>query len=307
MISESDILKCFQHLVDSSYNKDSILLGSGDDAAVIDSQGRQLVHSVDISKIGVHFHESMKPEDIAYRSITTALSDLAGMGCFPSFISIALTSDIEEISWYERFSNGIKEILDEFNIDLVGGDITKGELNISVNVFGYPFQNAILRSGAKPDESIFLTGQLGKAKQGLDDWLNNKSSIYCQSYLRPKPHFQKAKEISDFATSCIDISDGLLKDLGNICAQSKVNGEIYFEEIPITNDYLDLAYGDDYELCFTAPSNLDDQLSDQGFFLIGKTIQRPDLFKKYSFLQVFNNNKDRSELTFKKKGWDPFE
>ena len=305
MISESDILKCFQHLVDSSYHKDSVLLGSGDDAAVIDTLGRQLVHSVDISKTGIHFHESMKPEDIAYRSITTALSDLAGMGCFPSFISIALTSDIEEISWYEKFSNGIKETLDEFCIDLVGGDVTKGELNISVNVFGHPFQKAIMRSGAKLDESIYLTGQLGKAKQGLDDWLNNKSSIYCQSYLRPKPQFQKAKEISDFATSCIDISDGLIKDLGDICKQSKVDAEIYFEEIPITNDYLDLTYGDDYELCFTAPSNLDNRLRDQGFFLIGKTIQRSEMSEKHSFLQVFNKN--GSTLDFQKRGWDPFE
>ena len=305
MISESDILKCFQHLVDSSHHKDSVLLGSGDDAAVIDTLGRQLVHSVDISKTGIHFHESMKPEDIAYRSITTALSDLAGMGCFPSFISIALTSDIEEISWYEKFSNGIKETLDEFCIDLVGGDVTKGELNISVNVFGHPFPKAIMRSGAKLDESIYLTGQLGKAKQGLDDWLNNKSSIYCQSYLRPKPQFQKAKEISDFATSCIDISDGLIKDLGDICKQSKVDAEIYFEDIPITNDYLDLTYGDDYELCFTAPSNLDNQLRDQGFFLIGKTTQRLEMSEKHSFLQVFN--KDGSTLDFKKSGWDPFE
>ena len=305
MISESDILKCFQHLVDSSHHKDSVLLGSGDDAAVIDTLGRQLVHSVDISKTGIHFHESMKPEDIAYRSITTALSDLAGMGCFPSFISIALTSDIEEISWYEKFSNGIKETLDEFCIDLVGGDVTKGELNISVNVFGHPFQKAIMRSGAKLDESIYLTGQLGKAKQGLDDWLNNKSSIYCQSYLRPKPQFQKAKEISDFATSCIDISDGLIKDLGDICKQSKVGAEIYFENIPITKDHLDLTYGDDYELCFTAPSNLDNQLRDQGFFLIGKTTQRLEMSEKHSFLQVFN--KDGSTLDFKKSGWDPFE
>ena len=212
MISESDILECFQHLVDKSYHEDSILLGSGDDAAVIDTQGRQLVHSVDISKIGVHFHESMRPEDIAYRSITTALSDLAGMGSFPSFISIALTSDIEEISWYEKFSNGIKETLDEFSIDLVGGDVTKGELNISVNVFGYPFKKPIPRSGAKLGDSIYVTGQLGKAKQGLNDWLNKKDSIYCNDYLRPKPQFQKAKEISGFATSCIDISDGLIKD-----------------------------------------------------------------------------------------------
>ena len=256
MISESDILKCFQHLVDSSYHQDSILLGSGDDAAVIDTQGRQLVHSVDISKIGVHFHESMRPEDIAYRSITAALSDLAGMGSFPSFISIALTSDIEEISWYEKFSNGIKETLDEFSIDLVGGDVTKGELNISVNVFGYPFKKPIPRNGAKLGDSIYVTGQLGKAKQGLNDWLNKKDSIYCNDYLRPKPQFQKAKELSDFATSCIDISDGLIKDLGDICKQSNVGAELCYEDIPILNDQKDLTHGDDYQLCFTAPSHL---------------------------------------------------
>ena len=297
MISESDILKCFQHLVDSSYNKDSILLGSGDDAAVIDTQGRQLVHSVDISKIGVHFHGSMRPEDIAYRSISTALSDLAGMGSFPSFISIALTSDIEEITWYEKLSNGIKETLDEFSIALVGGDVTKGELNISVNVFGYPFKKPIPRNGAKLGDSIYVTGKLGKAKQGLNDWLNKKNSIYCKDYLRPKPQFRKAKELSDIATSCIDISDGLIKDLGDICKQSNVGAELYYEDIPILNDHKDLTYGDDYELCFTAPSHLDDQLRSQGFFFIGKIIQNLDLIVK----------KDGSEITFEKNGWDPFE
>ena len=80
MISESDILKCFQHLVDSSYHKESILIGSGDDAAVIDTQERKLIHSIDISKLGVHFHRDNRPEDIAIRSISAALSDLAGMG-----------------------------------------------------------------------------------------------------------------------------------------------------------------------------------------------------------------------------------
>ena len=297
MISESDILKCFQHLVDISHHKDSILLGSGDDAAVIDTQGRQLVHSVDISKIGVHFHESMRPEDIAYRSITTALSDLAGMGSFPSFISIALTTDIEEISWYEKFSNGIKETLDEFSIDLIGGDVTKGELNISVNVFGYPFKRPIPRNGAKLGDSIYLTGKLGKAKQGLNDWLNKENSIYCNDYLRPKPQFQKAKEFSDFATSCIDISDGLIKDLGDICKQSNVGAELFYEDIPILNDHKDLTHGDDYELCFTAPSHLDDRLRNQGFFIIGKITQNLDLIVR----------KDGSEITFENNGWDPFD
>ena len=239
----------------------------------------------------------MRPEDIAYRSITTALSDLAGMGSFPSFISIALTSDIEEISWYEKFSNGIKETLDEFSIDLVGGDVTKGELNISVNVFGYPFKKPIPRSGAKLGDSIYVTGQLGKAKQGLNDWLNKKDSIYCNDYLRPKPQFQKAKEIAGFATSCIDISDGLIKDLGDICKQSNVGAELCYENIPILYDQKDLTHGDDYQLCFTAPSHLDDQLRSQGFFFIGKIIQNLDLIVK----------KDGSEITFEKNGWDPFE
>ena len=297
MISESDILKCFQHLVDSTYHKDSILLGSGDDAAVIDTEGRPLVHSVDISKIGVHFLESMRPEDIAYRSITTALSDLAAMCSFPSFISIALTCDIEEISWYEKFSNGIKEALDEFSIDLVGGDVTYGELNISVNVFGYPFKKPILRNGATLGDSIYVTGQLGKAKQGLNDWLNKKDSIYCKGFLRPEPQFQKAKELSDFATSCIDISDGLIKDLGDICKQSKVGAELCYEHIPILNDHKDLTHGDDYELCFTAPCHLDDQLISRGFFLIGKITKKLGLSVK----------KDGFEMTFEKNGWDPFE
>ena len=98
MISEYDILNCFQYLVENKPD-DIVLVGSGDDAAVIKAQKKDLVHSVDISKINTHFPEDSLPEDIAYRSVAVALSDLAAMGAYPSFISIGLTSNIKEIDW----------------------------------------------------------------------------------------------------------------------------------------------------------------------------------------------------------------
>ena len=123
MISESAILNCFQHLVD--LNKDDlVIVGSGDDAAVIKSQDKDLVHSVDISKINSHFPQDSMPQDIAYRSIAVALSDLAAMGAFPAFISIGLTSNITDLKWYKQFTRGVEEILNEYQLKLIGGDIT---------------------------------------------------------------------------------------------------------------------------------------------------------------------------------------
>ena len=142
MISESAILNCFQHLVD--LNKDDIVIvGSGDDAAVIKSQEKDLVHSVDISKINSHFPEDSMPQDIAYRSIAVALSDLAAMGAFPAFISIGLTSNITDLKWYKQFTRGVEEILNEYQLKLIGGDITNGEISVCVNVFGYAYEKNI--------------------------------------------------------------------------------------------------------------------------------------------------------------------
>ena len=129
MISETDILKTFQHLVKRSDADESIIIGSGDDAAVINIKDKCLVHSVDISKINSHFPRNFLPNDIAYRSIAIALSDLAAMGAYPSFITIGLTCDEKKIEWYDRFSKGVEESINEFNFSLVGGDITYGELS----------------------------------------------------------------------------------------------------------------------------------------------------------------------------------
>ena len=145
MISESAILNCFQHLVENELN-DIVLVGSGDDAAVIKSQKKDLVHSLDISKINTHFPKDSMPEDIAYRSIAVALSDLAAMGAYPAFISIGLTSHSTDLDWYKKFTIGIENILNEYDIKLVGGDVTNGEISICVNVFGYAYEKNILRS-----------------------------------------------------------------------------------------------------------------------------------------------------------------
>ena len=156
MISESAILNCFQHLVENELN-DIVLVGSGDDAAVIKSQNKDLVHSLDISKINTHFPKDSMPEDIAYRSTAVALSDLAAMGAYPAFISIGLTSHSTDLDWYKKFTIGIENILNEYDIKLVGGDVTNGELSICVNVFGYAYEKNILRSNAKIGDLIYLS------------------------------------------------------------------------------------------------------------------------------------------------------
>ena len=297
MISESDILDCFQHLVKDA-SDDVILVGSGDDAAVVKAQKKDLVHSLDISKVETHFPKDSPAEDIAYRSVAVALSDLAAMGAYPSFISIGLTANITKLSWYKNFTKGIEKILNEYQIKLIGGDITFGEINICVNVFGYPYDKIIKRSGAKIDDSIFLTGPLGKGRKGLMDWKTNKKSSYVSAFFNPIAQFKNAENIAKYATSCIDISDGLIKDLESICKLSDVGAGINIDMIPITQDIDDLCYGDDYELCFTCNKKHNYFAEEQGFFKIGF------ITNKVGKVEFRKNNK---LINFKTDGWDSFE
>ena len=296
MISESNILNCFQHLVD--YKSDElVLVGSGDDAAVIKSQLKDLVHSVDISKISTHFPEDSQPENIAYRSVAVALSDLAAMGAYPSFISIGLTSNSNDLVWYKKFTSGLETILNEYQIKLIGGDVTFGEVSVCVNVFGYAYDKIVLRSNAKIGDLIYITGPLGEGRQGLIDWKNNKKSSYIKNFFNPKIPFNKSKYISQYASSCIDISDGLMKDLGSICKLSEVGAEIVYENIPITNDINDLSYGDDYKICYTcSPTHRKNELISQDF-CIGE-------IKSGNGISII---KDDSIVDFNGNGWDSFE
>tara|TARA_Y100000748_G_scaffold119744_1_gene100473 strand:- start:973 stop:1863 length:891 start_codon:yes stop_codon:yes gene_type:complete len=296
LISESNILNCFQHLVD--YKSDElVLVGSGDDAAVIKSQLKDLVHSVDISKISTHFPEDSQPENIAYRSVAVALSDLAAMGAYPSFISIGLTSNSNDLVWYKKFTSGLETILNEYQIKLIGGDVTFGEVSVCVNVFGYAYDKIVLRSNAKIGDLIYITGPLGEGRQGLIDWKNKKKSSYIKKFFNPKIPFNKSEYISQYASSCIDISDGLMKDLGSICKLSEVGAEIVYENIPITNDINDLSYGDDYKICYTcSPTHRKNELISQDF-CIGE-------IKSGNGISII---KDDSIVDFNGNGWDSFE
>ena len=297
MISEPDILNCFKHLVEASIDDDQLVVASGDDAAVIKSNTKDLVHSLDVSTVSKHFPKDSDPKDIAYRSISTALSDLAAMGAYPSFISIGLTADSKDIQWYKNFTIGTEQILKDFNIKLVGGDITYGELNICVNVFGYPYKKPLTRSNAKVGDDIYLTGILGLARQGLKDFNLKKKSEFIDYYFKPEPEFKKSEYISPYASSCIDISDGLLKDLKIICSKSNVGATIDYEKIPIHNDVHDLTYGDDYVLCFTTSKKNSDNFHEPDFFKIGQITNKRDV-------EIKKNNK---KLEFNKNGWDSFE
>ena len=295
MITEKRILECFEHLFTEA-NQDTIKIGPGDDAAVIATSDLDLVHSVDIAHEGIHFPKDSLPEDIAYRASAIALSDLAAMGAYPKFFSIGLMASEVEVSWYEQFASGLQKIIKKFNISLVGGDLTKGPKTICVNVFGHPFGKVMKRSTANIGDKVFITGQLGKSRQGLKDWNSKKETSFVNNFFYPKPKFEFAKIISEHATSCIDISDGLYSDLNQICFSSGVGAKIFIEKIPITCDLNDLTFGDDYELCFTAPGKSIQFLVKHGFYMIGE-IDNSQQIKFYE---------DNIRIDLKEKGWDPF-
>jgi len=296
LISEKKILKTFQHLIKQSDAEDLIIVGSGDDAAVLDTKERNIVHSLDISKINTHFPFNFLPEDIAYRSVAVALSDLAAMGAYPSFMTIGLTCDSEDLKWYENFTIGIENSIKDFKVELVGGDVTFGDINVCVNVFGFLFNEPLKRSGAIPGDKIYVTGTLGKGRQGLEDFRKNINSEFSKKFKKPEPQFIKSKHISNLASSCIDISDGLIKDLSSICTMSNVGANINFEDIPILKDIDDLTYGDDFELCFTISEENVQCLNKYEYFCIGEIIEgnKISLFK------------DNNLIELEKDGWDSF-
>lgn len=270
----------------------------GDDCAVIRSLSDLLV-STDSSIEGVHFPANLNPYYIAYRSIAIAASDILAMGSYPDGYLLSITHPEPSEEWFNDFSKGILEFNKTHDTKLVGGDLSKGELNICVTVFGRAKQNIIKRSDAMENDNIYVSNTLGLGAAGHRSFLKDNLSMPNQ-YMKPQLiSKQVIFELNTLINSAIDVSDGLLLDLKRICKFSGKGAELIVSKNFIFNDYEDLIAGDDYVLLFTANDNNDEQIT--ALLPQSKMIGKITEEKK---LQI--NDLDGKEINFDTFGWDSF-
>ena len=245
----------------------SVVLGVGDDAALFEIDADcQLVTSTDTLSEGVHFFEGALPSDIAYKSLAVNLSDIAAMGAQAKCFTLSLTLPKLDERWLQEFSGSLKEASEFFNVSLIGGDTTRGPLNITITILGAVEKSkAIKRSGANIGDDIYVSGSLGDAALCLKKI--NEGSVPNTTELnklnKPVPRLKLGSALKNIASSCIDVSDGLEQDLSHILRASKVGAIIDSQSLPLSDivrEYiktsqdwgLPLCGGDDYELCFTS-------------------------------------------------------
>lgn len=252
-------------------------LGVGDDAALVRiSEGKELAISTDMLVSGTHFFADADPFKLGHKTLAVNLSDLAAMGAVPRWATLSLSLPGIDEQWLRRFSEGFFALADDNGVELIGGDTTRGPLNLCLTIMGeVPRGKALRRDGAQVGDDIWVSGKLGQAALGLA-FLQGKFKFYgevrdacLQALHQPQPRVALGLALRGIANSAIDISDGLLADLGHILERSHVGAEVDVESLPIVDDGVEkdvalqcaLAGGDDYELCFTAPESQRDVLN----------------------------------------------
>ncbi len=272
----------------------SALLGVGDDAALLQvSDGNVLAVSTDMLVSGTHFFPDADPFLLGHKTLAVNLSDMAAMGATPRWATLAIALPGANETWLEKFSAGFFALAQQYGVELVGGDTTRGPLNLCVTIFGeVPAQQALRRSGAQVGDEVWVSGTLGDAALALAHlqgriMLSDAEYAACAPALhQPQPRVALGLALRGIASSAIDISDGLLADLGHILAASQTGAEIQFAALPVSAvlracltppslplsgeepslppdkgglrgvkllQQCALSGGDDYELCFTAP------------------------------------------------------
>jgi len=256
-------------------HRGDVRLGVGDDAAILcPPAGNDLVLCIDALVAGRHFPLNTPPEAIGHKALAVNLSDIAAMGAEPAWGTLALTLPESDERFVEAFARGFFSLADRFGVDLVGGDTVRGPLQVVVQMQGVvPTGTALTRAGAQPGDHIFVTGSLGDAGAGL---ALAQGELSCEpddaKMLRrrldyPSPRVDEGIALRHIASAAIDISDGLLADLGHILEASGVGARLVLDAIPTSPELqqcvldpesrlrLALSAGDDYELCFTVPES----------------------------------------------------
>lgn len=270
---------------------DSVILGVGDDGAIVQPvEGQQLVVSVDTLVAGVHFPEDADAEEIGQRALRVNLSDLAAMGATPAWFTLALTlppdwDDNKRRDWVSAFSRGLGDCARQYACTLVGGDTTAGPLTISIQVMGQvPRGMALRRDGASVDDFVLVTHTLGDGAAALASLDRPQADPYLQArFYRPEPRLAEGVLLRGIASAALDVSDGLVADLGHLCRASDVGAVIDVAALPMsdalaavdehTRQQWALGGGDDYELVFTvAPDRLSDLASLQAEGQINATV-----------------------------------
>jgi thiamine-monophosphate kinase len=250
-------------------------LGVGDDAALFQPQpGMQLAVSTDMLVAGTHFYPDTDPRRLGWKTLAVNISDLAAMGAQPRWATLALALPAADDAWLAAFAEGFFECANRYEVDLIGGDTTRGPLNLCVTIMGeVPSGQALRRDGAQTGDDIWVSGPLGGAALGLACLqkrvtLEPSASRDCMQLLEcPQPRVQLGLALRGLASSAIDISDGLLADLGHVLHRSHVGADIQLVQLPVhpaLQPWLPqdwalnclLTGGDDYELCFTAAPTL---------------------------------------------------
>lgn len=247
--------------------------GIGDDCALLNIPEKQtLAISTDTLVCGRHFLPDIDPADLAYKALAVNVSDLAAMGADPAWLTLALTLPEVDESWLAAFSDALFEQLNYYDMQLIGGDTTGGPLSMTLAIHGYvPVGRALKRSGARPGDWIYVTGTPGDSAAGLavlqkrlavndaDD-----KAYFLQRHLRPTPRILQGQALRDRASAAIDLSDGLISDLGHVLKASGVGARVDLDVFPLSeamHRHVEpdqalrwaLSGGEDYELCFTVP------------------------------------------------------
>ncbi|HST45083.1 MAG TPA: thiamine-phosphate kinase [Luteimonas sp.] len=264
MTAEFDLIAAIRARAQPS--RRDVVLGIGDDAALLQpAPGLQLAVAMDTLNAGVHFPVETAAADIGWKALAVNLSDLAAMGAAPAWCTLSLSLPDPTLSWLDGFLDGFLALAGEHGVALVGGDTTRGPLSISVTVHGLVEPGrALRRRGAVPGDGVWVTGTLGDAAGALAQWrAGSPMAAPLRIRLdRPQPRVAVGRALQGLAHACIDVSDGLLADLGHLCSASGVGAEIDVDALPLSPSLRDAfdgdarralqaSGGDDYELCFT--------------------------------------------------------